>query len=194
MKIIVATNKTQGRRKSDIHPLYNFEGIVGYPQPCGKKHGLDAACPCRRSFMLLTSKGITTTAVVVDAPTLTAEKYAALFINVYSDEGSARAIATEFIKVAAGFNFGDVLERRGNKIQKRPVPVCPGYIPKVSDRVVVNSIKFGKISGYVVSAGRVRANVRVSTPLENGGKPFILETYCYCLEPHNHKLNAEEGA
>jgi hypothetical protein len=122
----VATHKTQGKRKNDFAWCEEGEP-VGFSLECdGEK--IDGKCGCRRSFSGMQSRKATTTAKVVESG-MTELDYCTMFgISEQKAWGKDTftaeelvAGAKELLEIAAVFAVGDIVEKRGSKIQVRDV-------------------------------------------------------------------------
>jgi hypothetical protein len=119
MKVLVATGQTQGRRASDFN--YAREGeIVGMDdEHTPDEEKPDGGCGCQRSLVGVESGKSTTTFRVIDAG-YTREEYADLIRDARADyaelgigDDNFRAEADLLLEIAARFDVGAVVERRG---------------------------------------------------------------------------------
>jgi len=127
MRILVATEETQGRRPNDF--CFAEEGeIVTFGPECTHEK-IDGPCGCKRSLSGTTSLLSTTTFRVVDRTDLTpaglsrilAESMVAghWFKTKEAASKTAMEYARELVILALGFRAGSVLERRGDHFAKR---------------------------------------------------------------------------
>lgn len=124
MKVLVATSKTQGKRKNDF--THAIEGeFVSFTMECdGEK--VDGPCGCRRSFAGFDSRRATTTVLVAETD-MTREDFVAAYraaMNAsgwgeFMDEADFYADADELLRIAAAAPVGTVLEKRGVNINTR---------------------------------------------------------------------------
>ena len=128
MKVFAATAATQGQRETDFTwtvdgelVMVSFECDADLRDP----DGIDGGCGCRRSMTGLTSQKATTTFTVIDLD-VDRDGFASLVESTLRDAGwsdavidAAPEIAGELVEYASGFDVGDVLERRGDEIQRR---------------------------------------------------------------------------
>jgi len=123
MKLLVATNETQGQRQNDFNFCKEGE-ILSLPFECDGET-IDGPCGCRRSLSGLDSKKATTTMRVANVP-------AGEFINKLVDhlikawsypleEAEEQALQEIRViqQVTAQFLEGAIVERRGNKFFER---------------------------------------------------------------------------
>jgi hypothetical protein len=128
MKILVATSKGQGKRKNDFN-FCNEGEIVTFSFECDGED-IDGSCGCRRSLSGTTTRKSTTTMKVIKS-SMTKEDVANTiydslekggWINMMSKEWGIKTASKdteELLKIASTFKVGDVVEKRGNKFQKR---------------------------------------------------------------------------
>jgi hypothetical protein len=127
MKIMVATKQGQGIRKNDF--CHATEGeLVGFAMECDGE-SVDGHCGCRRSMSGMVSHMATTTMKVVELPLTLADVTKAVTGSLISggwmkDENdieyfNPRKDAEELARIAATFEVGDIVEKRGNKLQTR---------------------------------------------------------------------------
>jgi hypothetical protein len=136
VKVLVATKITQGRRKNDFAHATDDE-LVTFSEPCDGEP-VDGTCGCQRSFSGLESLRATTTAIVVDRPDLTAESLASVVATSLTKSGyadilsaddlqkRARQDAAELLRIAAAFPLAAIVEKRGDKVQLRPLQARRG--------------------------------------------------------------------
>jgi hypothetical protein len=131
MKVLVSTEQTQGERKSDFCWVPEDE-ILTFGFECDADRGkIDGGCGCRRSFSGVECKKATTTAKVIERDDLTVGKLSTLLFDSllasgWAEMSSDRELrhwaerdAQEMARLADHFNVGDVIEKRGQKIQSR---------------------------------------------------------------------------
>jgi hypothetical protein len=116
MKVLIATADTQGQRSNDFTYLIDGE-LVTPASLCDRDDGNpDGPCGCWRSFTGLVSGKSGTTAKVADLD-MTFEDWAAIFASSAASRGftvSTPEHMTELmLELAAAFDVGDVIERRG---------------------------------------------------------------------------------
>lgn len=124
LRVLVATKETQGRRKSDF--CYANEGeLVCFPFECDHEK-VDGRCGCRRSMSGLDTRMATTTFKVVESE-LSRYEFERLFADSERKagfevtEGDAGRLSAQLLNLAERFPVGTVLEKRGDKVQKRRV-------------------------------------------------------------------------
>ena len=134
MKILVATNKTQGRRKNDFCHTTEDE-LVMFAFECDGET-VDGSCGCRRSFSGCDSHRATTTALVEER-LLDTKGYAEIILKALQDGGWvndpaddegrewAEKDATELARIADTFKVGAVIEKRGNTLNSRFMLTVP---------------------------------------------------------------------
>jgi len=127
MRLLVATEETQGRRPNDF--CFCEEGeIVTFAYECTRE-AVDGPCGCKRSLSGVKSSMATTTVRVseveqMDVPAL-ADLLATTLVAQRWFESKARAMpqasqdADALAEVANGFPVGTVLERRGDRFGTR---------------------------------------------------------------------------
>ena len=134
MKVLVATSKTQGQRRSDFDfvPDGELVGPMGFEED---NEAVDGPCGCRRSLSGLDTRKATTTFEVVERPDLTEASLRQLVANSLIGAGwipadrpqDAKtnelidAVAGELLDILVHFEVGDVLEKRGHVIRQRRV-------------------------------------------------------------------------
>lgn len=128
MKLMVATKQGQGKRKSDF--TWATEGeIVIFAFECDDE-GIDGGCGCKRSMSGIDSHKATTTMVIVEVnitPKELTEKILASLtsggwtkaMGLKQAKAHAQEVADELIKVGNYFDIGEVIEKRGDSIQRR---------------------------------------------------------------------------
>ena len=127
MKVIVATDKTQGQRKNDFC-WADVGEIVRFGFECDRE-SVDDQCGCRRSMAGINTHKATTTMEVVDKD-ISREEFELLIKAGIADawgkdlaEECYKEEAKELLRIANDFKVGDVIEKRGRKIQTRVVEV-----------------------------------------------------------------------
>lgn len=115
MKVMVATNETQGMRSSDYHWCVEGE-LIWIQEPCGRDIRREPkSCGCGRGFAGLSSHQATTTAKIVELDDFTMDDYVLALRQSLADGGWpvewAEDIAEEQTEFAAGWRVGTVLER-----------------------------------------------------------------------------------
>jgi len=128
MKVLVATNETQGQRKSDYHNAETGE-LVRFIMECdGEK--VDGKCGCRRALGGMVSQKATTTFTVEDRPGFELDD---LILAVAESLGNAGWLsgdveealawatsdAEELAHIAEVFPVGSIVEKRGRDIKER---------------------------------------------------------------------------
>lgn len=123
MKVFVATKEKQGKRKNDFS--FTDEGeLVKFGFECDGE-SVDGNCGCKRSMCGFDSQKATTTFKVEDRD-ISEEEFIKLFLQSEKDAGWYKEgdkdfvdFAKELLKYPASFVVGDILEKRGKKIQTR---------------------------------------------------------------------------
>lgn len=129
MKVLVATQETQGQRKSDFFWTKPGE-LVTFGLVCGGGRGhIDDGCGCQRCMTgVFTHKGTTTVKVVNSSMSRTrlVNTLLARLVEAYKLDPTDNVVrkmaedeAERILTTARRFRSGDVLEIRGTKIQKR---------------------------------------------------------------------------
>jgi hypothetical protein len=130
MKALVATKQSQGARKNDFCHVPEGE-LVTFAGECDTdRDSVDGNCGCRRSMSGTLSLKATTTFKVVELPGGIAELATAVresykrggwdsFMKPAEIETMIKADVRELVRVAGCFDLGQVLEKRGSKIQSR---------------------------------------------------------------------------
>lgn len=123
--VFVSTKLSQGFRKNDFSFAAEDELVMFASECDGEK--VDGKCGCRRSMTGFWSrKGTTTFRVSVYSGTR--EAYVKEFMSSLKGSGwtfpdeDIVAMADELLDLAAKFNVGSLLEKRGNFIFPRVVP------------------------------------------------------------------------
>lgn len=129
MKLLVATKETQGKRKNDF--CFCDEGeIVIFPVFECDRERIDGDCGCRRSMVGTKSRKATTTMKVIDSITTCAELENIIrqsldnggWLKLMDEKEIQKWItrdAKSLVELAASFNIGDIIEKRGNKFRAR---------------------------------------------------------------------------
>ena len=121
MKVLTATNDTQGQRKNDFAGTEEGELVI-FGFECDQE--VDGWCGCKRSMSGLTTLKATTTIKVRDIPDQTesmmVDKIKSHLMTYWHFTGqaaqdTAKKDAAELIRLASSFQAGDVLERRGKR-------------------------------------------------------------------------------
>lgn len=132
MKLLTATNRTQGRRASDFTWCTEGELVTPVVIICGwdEREGADGGCGCGRSFGGLHSGKSTTTAIVSDLDFTIVDVVTA--VRASREQGGWAALledperfiaeeVTEMIDAAEPYAVGTVLEIRMSEISAREV-------------------------------------------------------------------------
>jgi len=131
MKVLVSTEQTQGQRKSDFCFVPEDEILTLGFECDSDRDKIDGGCGCRRSFSGVECRRGTTTAKVIERDDLTVGKLSTLLFDSLIATGAgevasdrelrhdAEQDAQEMARLAAFFNVGDVIEKRGQKIRSR---------------------------------------------------------------------------
>jgi hypothetical protein len=115
MKILVATQLTQGTSPNDYH--YCIEGeLVWLQEPCDRdKKNPDEPCGCGRGFAGAASHRATTTAMVVESP-MTREDVVLAFQTSLQDGGWpvewAEEVADDNLEIAGQLPVGSIITRK----------------------------------------------------------------------------------
>jgi hypothetical protein len=132
MKVLTATNQTQGWRDNDF--CWTVEGELVFFSPIECSHGsIDDGCGCRRSMAGLVSQRATTTIKVTARDELDPDTYFTLISDGLRDQGYVteelmtnrnvnewlRDVTDELMCIADAFAMTTVLERRGDFINVR---------------------------------------------------------------------------
>ena len=132
MKVLTATDQTQGRRGNDF--CWTVEGELVFFPPIECDYGtIDDGCGCRRSMAGLVSRRATTTIKVASREELDPNTYSALISDGLRDQGYVTEelmtnpdvnewlhdVTDELMCIADSFAVATVLERRGNSINVR---------------------------------------------------------------------------
>lgn len=125
MKVLVSTHLTQKQRKNDFCFCRDGEMVyLGFECDGG---GVDDSCGCKRSFSGMDCARATTTALVVDVDE-DATWFKSVYVSTMERAGWLRGntdvdpflqAAQRVLDIANRFKTGDILEKRGDKIQVR---------------------------------------------------------------------------
>jgi hypothetical protein len=132
MKVLTATNETQGWRDNDFCWAIEGEMVIFPPLECDCGR-IDDGCGCRRSMAGLASHRATTTVKVADREELDPDTYFMLISEGLRDQGYVtgvlmgkpevnewlRDVADELMSIADAFPVTTVLERRGDLVSVR---------------------------------------------------------------------------
>jgi len=127
MKVLVATEETQGHRKTDF--CWTEEGeLVFFGSECTRET-IDGECGCRRSLCGLRTRKATTTFRVVEREELSPGGLVSLLAaglvagHFYDTREKARPAAEEdasrLAALASAYPEGAILEKRGNRFLER---------------------------------------------------------------------------
>jgi len=133
MKVLVATNETQGQRRNDFHHAETGE-LVRFGSECDRE-AVDGKCGCRRSMSGMTSQKATTTMTVEDRPGFELDD---LILAVAESLGNggwlsgdveeslewATSTAEDLAAAADFFPVGTIVEKRGRDMKERRVVVA----------------------------------------------------------------------
>ena len=117
MKVLVATTATQGKRADDKFECIDGEFVWLVPLCPSSRMNPDSPCSCGRTFAGLSSAGRTTTAEVIDVPTLTRAAFSTIFWSVHTRECTCpidETTLTQLLAEAHRWPNGSILERRGD--------------------------------------------------------------------------------
>ncbi|GGM67622.1 hypothetical protein GCM10012275_42740 [Longimycelium tulufanense] len=133
LKVLAATDRTQGQRPTDLHSATTGE-LVELTTTCDRdRDNPDGSCGCARAFTGLTSGKATTTAEVVERD-LTVEQHTAALHDSLRRAGwndnpnlatHAGECAAQIRALAAAWPTGTVIERRGNRFTVRAEKAHP---------------------------------------------------------------------
>lgn len=133
MKVLVATEETQGRRKSDFF-WTNVGELVTFGYQCDGNDDLDGGCGCQRSMVGIETLKATTTFEVVERPALTRPLLYDELAGFYKRGGWDKVLDSKDLdaeihqsiygieQVCAVFGVGTVLEKRGEEFVPRVKP------------------------------------------------------------------------
>jgi hypothetical protein len=135
MKVLTATNQTQGWRDNDFCWTVEGELVFFTPLDCSRGY-VDDHCGCRRSMAGLVSQRATTTIKVVDREELDPDMYFSLISDGLLDQGYVTEdlltnrnvdewvhdLTDELMFLAGALPEGTVVERRGDCITVRKKP------------------------------------------------------------------------
>jgi hypothetical protein len=127
MKVLVATDQTQGTRPSDVMDGIDGE-LVFMVDACPYSRRFPyGSCDCGITFRGMVSDGVTSTAVVRELEQLTLDEYVACMDATH--EGNRRAGCTcdfdaedqarRLLQIAAPLRVGAVVERRVDRVRVR---------------------------------------------------------------------------
>lgn len=130
MKLLTATNATQGRRPGDFDFAVEGELVyLGIVCDRDRETGPDGGCGCRRAFAGLNSHLATTTAMVRNLPGFTLEDLIEAMVGFLEQAGwgaligsaeevlvAATAEAADLCELAAKYPEGTIVERRGEDV------------------------------------------------------------------------------
>jgi hypothetical protein len=129
MKILTATNRTQGQRDNDFHWCIEGEIVIPPVQVCDRDlRNPDGGCGCGRGWSGLNSHRATTTAMVRDLDGYTPDDLAIAVRSSLEQSGWYPRVlddadVTEYIaevaRVAESYPVGAVLETRGGTVRWR---------------------------------------------------------------------------
>jgi hypothetical protein len=133
MKVLTATNQTQGWRDNDFCCTIEGEMVFFPPLECGRG-SVDDDCGCRRSMAGLVSHRATTTITVADREGLDPDTYFMLIADGLRDQGYVTKalmknpdvnewlhdLTDELMYMADAFSVATILERRGDVVNVRP--------------------------------------------------------------------------
>jgi hypothetical protein len=127
MRLLVATEETQGRRPTDYFCCEEGE-VVTFGSECTRET-VDGPCGCRRGLAGLKSSRAATTFRVVEFEHMDPPALAELLASVLVAQGfyasptealdEAAETASRLAKIASDFPVGTVLERRGDMFGPR---------------------------------------------------------------------------
>lgn len=132
MKVLTATNESQGWRSNDYCCTVEGELVVFPPIECDLAT-IDDECGCRRGMMGLASHRATSTIKVLDRPELKRATYFDLVADGLREQGYLpdhlrgdpeverwlEDFVDDLVQVASRFDPGTVLERRGDRLGVR---------------------------------------------------------------------------
>jgi hypothetical protein len=127
MKLLVATEETQGKRKNDFCFVPEGE-IVMFGFECDGET-VDGGCGCRRSMVGLKCYRGTTTMKIVDVD-ITEKDLKALLMDCYCKAWKmspmeavkeAEVDGNELMRFGEAFPAGVIVEKRGRKLQERRI-------------------------------------------------------------------------
>ncbi|MEC3976108.1 DUF7715 family protein [Amycolatopsis sp. H20-H5] len=124
MKLLVATARTQGRRKNDFHFCVEGE-LVWIGMVCtADEQDPDGGCGCGRAFGGLDSRRSTTTALVAEVPGFSAGDYVEAIRSSIGHQGWDPSLAEEIahgqLELIRDWPPGTVVERRLDEFVPRP--------------------------------------------------------------------------
>jgi hypothetical protein len=127
MKILVATEFTQGTAPNDYHYCVERE-LVWIQDPCGKDlNDPDGPCGCGRGFAGAASHRATTTAMVVESK-MTRDDVVLAFETSLPDGGWpiawAEEVADDNLEIAAQLPVGSIIVRNLDQFFLRGALIC----------------------------------------------------------------------
>jgi hypothetical protein len=115
MKVLVATNESQGARDDDFSGCVEGE-LVWIQEPCARDRSGSGDCGCGRAFAGIASHRGTTTATIRDLPGLTLPEYIEALRASFVDQGWpgewAPDAAVELLEFCGTWHTDVVLERQ----------------------------------------------------------------------------------
>jgi len=123
MKVFVATKRGQGIRKNDFCHAAEGEPVKFVFECDGET--VDGSCGCKRSMGGVKTHLATTTMEVLDFDDMTLERYAKLLYDSDTKGGwkpseeESKSEAEELARLAAAFDVGDLVEKRGKALRER---------------------------------------------------------------------------
>lgn len=134
MRVLVATQETQGQRKNDFHWAKTGE-LVRFGMDCDGE-SVDGGCGCRRS-LCGTESGKATTTFEVQEQQLSDEEFrqrietslrsSGWIGQAWSKPDEDRSMIDDevasLLEIANHFPVGTILERRGDQIRARRMPL-----------------------------------------------------------------------
>ena len=131
MKVLMATDQTQGTRPSDV--MEGIEGeLVFMVDPCPYSRQFPyGPCDCGITFRGMVSDGVTSTAIVREMENLTLDEYVACLNTTHADkllagctcDFDANDHARRLLAIAAPLRVGAVIERRVDHVRVRACAV-----------------------------------------------------------------------
>ena len=126
MKVLVSTQKGQGKRKSDFSYVPEGE-LVKFGYPCDRDRcNIDGVCGCRRSMVGVKTHKATTTFMVAEKECTEQELLLTIMESEKAggwntEQAEGKRMVNELLRVASYFPVNTILEKRGNKIKERVV-------------------------------------------------------------------------
>lgn len=139
MRVLVATEESQGRRTDDFDWCVEGE-LVWVAEPCDRdRRGDVTSYGCGRAFAGMASHRSTTTAVVRDLPQLTRQAYEDALRGSLIDQGWpaewAEDLIDELIVWSEAWPVGTVLERHLDFVGRRFDPGTGALRPRFTTRL-----------------------------------------------------------